>query len=113
MSGDPLSREPQTRSGLFVVTSELRVRPEAADTLVDSFQDRIGLVDAWDDFDRLEVWQDRADRSRFVMTSWWASHDSFLAYMRSNDHRRSHDRIPTGDARPRPVGVDRFDLVAR
>lgn len=89
------------------------MQPEAAGTLVESFQDRVGLVDAWEDFDRLEVWQDRADRGRFVMTSWWSSRDAFVTYMRSDDHRRSHDRIPTGEARPRPVGLSRFDLVAR
>ena len=100
-------------SGLFVVTSELQVRPEGSDRLADAFRHRLGLVERWDGFDRLEVWQDEADPGRFVMTSWWESRQAFVGYMRSDDHRRSHRRIPDGDDRPRPVGVDRYRLVAR
>lgn len=98
---------------LHVVTSEIAVRTEGADRLESSFRDRIGLVDQWDGFDHLEVWRDLREPGRYVMTSWWESSDHFRAYMRSDDHRRSHARIPSGDDRPRPVRLDRYELVSR
>lgn len=100
-------------TGLFVVTSELRVAPEGAAELTGAFRDRLRLVDGWSGFRDLEVWQDRRDESRFVMTSWWESREAFAEYMRSDDHRRSHDRVPGGVARPSAVSVSRFDVVAR
>lgn len=103
---------PTSPSGLLVVTSELRVRPDASEQLVGAFRDRAHLVDAWDGFDHLEVWRDRTDAGRFVMSSWWRSRAAFVEYMRSDDHRRSHARIPDGAARPRPVALSRFDVVA-
>jgi heme oxygenase (mycobilin-producing) len=103
---------PTSPSGLFVVTSELRVRPDASQELVEAFRDRAHLVDARDEFDHLEVWRDQADAGRFMMTSWWASRAAFVDYMRSDDHRRSHARITHGPGRPRPVQLCRFDIVA-
>jgi heme-degrading monooxygenase HmoA len=47
------------------------------------------------------------------MVSWWVSRQAFVEYMRSEEHDRSHARVPSGDARPRPVRLSRFTLVAR
>ncbi len=97
---------------LFVVTSELRVRREGVAGLTEAFRGRIGLVDDWPGFDRLEVWHDERDPQRFVMTSWWSGADEFRAYMQSNEHRRSHERIPGGLDRPRAVAVRRHRIVS-
>ena len=59
--------------------SRLRVPAERADALVRAFRARVGLVDGADGFVDLQVWQ--SDR------------DAFKAYMRSDSHRVSHDRI--------------------
>jgi heme-degrading monooxygenase HmoA len=98
---------------LFVVTSELTVDPDSSGDLIRAFNDRVGLVDSRVGFDRLEVWQDCATPQRFVMTSWWESRQAFVDYMRSDDHRASHARIPAGPARPRPVALHRHQVVAR
>jgi heme-degrading monooxygenase HmoA len=45
------------------------------------------------------------------MGTWWETEDAFRGYMRSDSHRRSHARIPSGSARPKAVRVDRFSLV--
>ena len=97
----------------FVAVSDLRVDPRHAGDLVAGFRDRLGLVDHWPEFQRLEVWQDQADEGLFSMVSWWTSREAFVGYMRSEDHRRSHARVPGGLARPRPVRLSRFDIVAR
>ncbi len=99
--------------GLFVVTSELAVHPDGAEDLIAAFRSRLGRVEHWEGFDHLEVWRDQARADRFVMTSWWDSRDAFAGYMRSNDHRRSHARIPQGAARPTLIALHRYALVAQ
>ena len=99
--------------GLFVVTSELAVHPDGADDLIAAFRNRLRRVERWEGFHHLEVWHDQARADRFVMTSWWASRDAFADYMRSDDHRRSHARVPHGAARPALTALHRYAVVAR
>ncbi len=96
----------------FVAHSELRIDGPSG-MLTDAFRDRLGKVDGWPGFDRLEVWQDEHDETRFVMVSWWQSEAHFMAYMRSEDHRESHQRIPEEPHRPVPVRFSRFRVVSR
>ena len=49
----------------------------------------------------------------YVMVSWWDSQEAFKAYMGSEEHRRSHRRIPTGPDRPSARAFRRYRLVAR
>jgi diguanylate cyclase (GGDEF)-like protein len=97
----------------YVAFSELRVPAEGAEPLVRAFADRLGAVDGWPGFRRLEVWREPADATRFVMVSWWDREEAFRAYMGSDDHRRSHARIVTGDLRPRPDDFRSYRVVAR
>lgn len=99
--------------GLFVVTSELAVHPDGADDLIAAFRNRLRRVERWEGFHHLEVWRDQAQADRFVMTSWWASRNAFADYMRSDDHRRSHARIPQGAARPTLIALHRYALIAQ
>jgi heme-degrading monooxygenase HmoA len=103
---------PPTAPSEFVVSSELRVPAEGVDALEDAFAGRLGEVDAFDGFRHLEVWADEQDAGRFLMISWWDSRESFLRYMRSESHRRSHARVPTGEHGPRPVSVKRYRRIA-
>ena len=97
----------------FVAQSEIRVPAAGAPGLVSAFRDRLGEVEDWPGFVRLEVWQDERDAERFVMVSWWDSHACFSEYMRSESHRRSHSRIPAGADGPKPQSFARFQVVAR
>ncbi len=47
------------------------------------------------------------------MASWWDGKASFQAYMRSESHHRSHDRIPDGTDGARPASFLRDRVVAR
>lgn len=96
----------------FVAVSEISVAEAGVATLVGAFRTRLGEVDAWPGFRHLEVWQDESRSDRFLMVSWWDDKDSFQAYMRSDSHRRSHARIPTEPAKPKPAGFTRYRLVA-
>ncbi len=73
--------------------SRLRIEPERAPALVTAFRARVGLVDDADGFVDLQVWQSDRDAGELIMVSRWRDRDAFKAYMRSADHRTSHDRI--------------------
>jgi heme oxygenase (mycobilin-producing) len=97
---------------LFVAVSELGV-PEPGRAALDSaFANRLRAVDRWPGFRGLQVWADPRDPCTMLMVSWWDSEDRFAAYMRSADHRHSHERIPTGEHRPRPRHFSRYEVIA-
>lgn len=77
----------------YVSVSRLRVEPGRADELVTAFRDRAGLVDGFDGFLGLQVWRSDREPGEMLMVSQWRDRDAFKAYMRSDAHRASHDRI--------------------
>ena len=78
---------------MYVSVSRLQVPDERAAELVSAFRRRAHLVDDADGFVDLQVWQSDRDRGELVMVSRWRDCDSFKAYMKSEQHRISHDRI--------------------
>ena len=92
----PTSRAGTAVAYVYVSLSRLRLPPERAPELVVAFRSRAGLVDGRDGFVDLEVWQSERDPGEILMVSRWRDRDAFKAYMRSDDHRRSHDRIDPG-----------------
>jgi len=104
---------PEPVPSAFVALSELTVPEAGREALEASFAARLGAVDRWPGFQGLQVWSDVSDPSSFVMVSWWDSQECFATYMRSDDHHRSHLRIPGGDDRPRPRRFRRYEVVAR
>jgi heme oxygenase (mycobilin-producing) len=95
----------------FVVSSEVTIAPESAETLERAFPERLHLVEKAPGFQRLETWRDVTRPGVFQMVSWWDDADSFRRYMRSEEHRISHARIPHEPDRPRGTGVRRFALL--
>ncbi|MDQ6883391.1 MAG: antibiotic biosynthesis monooxygenase [Candidatus Dormibacteraeota bacterium] len=96
----------------FVGISEIAVPPEGDGAMQVAFHDRLRAVDGWPGFSGLELLQDRRRPGRYLMITRWQRKAQFLAYMRSDDHRRSHQRIDRGPAGPRPAGFTEYDLVA-
>jgi len=80
---------------MYVSVSRLRIDASKAPQLVDAFRQRAGLVDAFEGFLRLEVWQSDREVGEILMVSHWESRECFKRYMRSAEHRVSHDRIDT------------------
>ena len=80
--------------------SRLRVPRDRAAELVEAFRNRAHLVDDADGFVDLEVWQSDRDSdqqtSELIMVSRWRERDCFTAYMRSPEHKQSHDRVDPG-----------------
>jgi heme-degrading monooxygenase HmoA len=79
---------------MYVSLSRLRIPAERADALVRAFRARVRLVDDADGFVDLQVWQSDRDAGELIMVSRWRDRAAFTAYMRSDAHRISHDRIP-------------------
>jgi heme-degrading monooxygenase HmoA len=78
---------------MYVSMSRLRVEPERSEELVAAFQNRAGLVESHDGFVDLQIWRSDRDPTEVLMVSRWRDRDAFTAYLRSSDHRVSHDRM--------------------
>ncbi|HET9739244.1 MAG TPA: antibiotic biosynthesis monooxygenase [Solirubrobacteraceae bacterium] len=78
---------------MYVSMSRLRVPEERSEELVSAFRARVRLVDEADGFVDLQVWRSDRDRGELIMVSRWRDRAAFTAYMRSPQHRISHDRI--------------------
>lgn len=98
--------------GRFVTVSGIAVPAEGADVLEAAMRDRLGLVEDEHGFGGLQVWRPTRAGDPYRMVTWWDDEQSFAQYMRSPAHRRSHDRTPRGENRPRPAGLDRYWCIA-
>ena len=78
---------------MYVSVSRLRIPEERAVELVGAFRARARLVDGADGFVDLQVWHSDRDRGELLMVSRWRDRSAFTAYMRSAEHRVSHERI--------------------
>src|SRR5262245_22732482 len=78
---------------MYVSMSRLRVEAAKSDELVAAFRRRAHLVDVADGFIDLQVWRSDRDPEEVLMVSRWRDRQAFTAFMRSQEHRTSHDRI--------------------
>jgi heme oxygenase (mycobilin-producing) len=78
---------------MYVSLSHLRVPEDRAPELVEAFKNRVRLVERHHGFIDVQVWQSDRDSGQLVMVSRWRDRDCFKAYMKSLDHRTSHQRI--------------------
>jgi heme-degrading monooxygenase HmoA len=78
---------------MYVSMSRLRVEAAQSDALVTAFRRRAHLVESAPGFVDLQVWRSDRDPEEVLMVSRWRDRESFTAYMRSADHRTSHERI--------------------
>ncbi len=78
-----------------------------ADELVTAFRRRARLVEEADGFVDLQVWQSDVDPEELVMVSRWRDRAAFKAYMKSERHRISHERI--GDDLARAIKLERLE----
>ena len=78
---------------MYVSMSRLEIPPERAPELVAAFRRRARLADQAPGFVDLQVWQSDRDPGEILMVSRWCDREAFKAYMRSDDHKTSHNRI--------------------
>jgi heme-degrading monooxygenase HmoA len=78
---------------VYVSLSRLRVPAHASEELIAAFNRRAHLVDDADGFVDLQVWRSDRDPGEILMVTRWKDRDAFKAYMRSTEHRVSHERI--------------------
>jgi heme-degrading monooxygenase HmoA len=98
---------------MYVSLSRLRVPESRADELVAAFRRRAGLVEAFEGFVDLQVWQNDRDPGELTMVSRWRDRECFKTYMRSREHQVSHDRIDPGlDAAIKLERLEHLHVVA-
>ncbi len=98
---------------MYVSLSRLRVPADRAEELIVAFRDRARLVDAFEGFVDLQVWQSDRDPGELVMVSRWTDRDCFKHYMKSREHQVSHDRIdPDLDAAIKLERLEHMHVVA-
>ena len=51
------------------------------------------MVEEADGFVDLQVWQSDRDAGSLMMVSRWRDRECFTAYMKSDEHRTSHERV--------------------
>ena len=79
---------------MYISMSRLRVSDGRADELVAAFRARMRAVESHDGFVDLQVWRsDRDGGDELCMVSRWRNRECFKRYMKSADHRASHERI--------------------
>ena len=99
---------------MYVSLSRLRVPEDRADELVAAFRRRAGLVEAFDGFVDLQVWQNDRDPGELTMVSRWRDRECFTTYMKSREHQVSHDRIdPDLDAAIKLERLEHLHVVAQ
>jgi len=81
---------------MYVSMSRLAIAPERAPALIAAFRGRARLADRASGFIDLQVWQSDRDAGEILMVSRWDDRDAFKAYMKSDAHKFSHDRIDPG-----------------
>lgn len=108
----PPGHPAEVRPGELVVMSTLLVPAPGAMALEEAFRARLGAVDAWEGYHGLQVWRDLHVPGRFAMTSWWRDRTTFARYMRSEDHARSHARVPDGPHAPSLESLHRYEVVS-
>jgi heme oxygenase (mycobilin-producing) len=92
---------------VYVSVSRLRIDPDRSDELVEAFRGRAGLVESHPGFVDLQVWRSDRDHGEVLMVSRWTDRDAFKAYMKSADHRESHDRV--GPDLRRAIRLERLE----
>lgn len=101
----------------YVSVSRLRVDPARMDDLIAAFRARVGLVDSFAGFLGVEVWRSDRTPDEVLMVSRWRERADFTAYMKSEAHQVSHERISSDlQAAIRLERLDHlttYDVVAR
>lgn len=59
-------------------------------------------MEAHDGFFDLQVWRSDRDPDEVPMVTRWRDRDAFTAYMKSADHRTSHERMDARSSGPSP-----------
>ena len=75
----------------FVAISKITIGEEMADSLETSFKERSKLVDSFDGFLGLNFLRNKKKPNEFIGIFKFQDESSFLKYMKSDIHKKSHD----------------------
>ena len=102
---------------MYISMSRLRLPAEQVAELLNAFENRAHLVDGAEGFVELEVWHSDREPGEVIMVSRWNAKAAFTAYMKSEEHQTSHERIsPTLNSIIKLERLDHlhtYDVVAK
>ncbi|SIT03849.1 antibiotic biosynthesis monooxygenase family protein [Alicyclobacillus vulcanalis] len=100
---------------MYVVHSTIEVSSDWLDDVVALYQERSRLVDRWPGFISFALLQNEHRPNELTIQLVWQSKTHYLAWARSEDFRRVHERerelAAHGFPHPRPV-VRKYEVVA-
>ena len=77
---------------VFVAISKITIKEDQADALEESFKRRVHLVDDFEGFISLNFLRNNKDPTKFIGIFKFQDEECFKNYMKSEEHRTSHDR---------------------
>ena len=105
---------------MIVVSNRIPVTAADEGGAAQRLYDRVGLVERHPGFVRLEVLrpapgvlrgQETAATSYYLVLTYWARAEDFVAWTRSADFRRAHAQRAAGDAFAGPAAFEVHELV--
>ena len=105
---------------MIVVSNRIPVAPGDEAALATRLADRVGLVEQHPGFVRLEVLrpapgvlagQETTGTAAYLILTYWARAEDFVAWTRSDDFRRAHGPRATDDAFAGPAAFEVHELV--
>ena len=67
---------------------------ELGELFVGALERRSHLVDGFPGFQRLEVLSPARADGDWVLATWWETRDDLRRWLRSSEHRETHERTP-------------------
>jgi len=74
----------------YVVANRVPVTPEFTEQFEESFRNREGTVENHPGFLRMELLRPEDPEGVYIVLTHWRSKEDFVAWMRSDDFRKSH-----------------------
>ncbi|MCS7224002.1 MAG: antibiotic biosynthesis monooxygenase [Armatimonadetes bacterium] len=79
-------------SKMVAVFFTVRVRDQGRERFLEGLRKRARLVDKRKGFEKIDVLQDQKDPNRFVVLTWWADYQDFVAWQQSDEFAIAHSR---------------------
>ena len=79
---------------MIVAYSFVSAPPGAAERFAAAMSQRSRAVERFPGFLRFEFRREVGRRHRFVIVTWWENRDDLRRYLASDEHRRTHERLP-------------------
>lgn len=93
---------------MIVAYSFVSATGRAADEFVAAMSQRAREVETFPGFIRFEFRRETAHQKRYVIATWWETRSALRAYLVSEEHRATHDKLT--DRTRAEIGPPRVEI---